>query len=91
MSRDVAQLLECLPNMHAKWVPSPVPQKLGIVVHACHPKHLEVEAGESEVQDHFPHMTSLWAASATRDPVQPKKWCSDWVPTSPSSSELLTG
>lgn len=40
MSRDVAQLLECLPNMHAKWVPSPVPQELGIVVHACHPKHL---------------------------------------------------
>lgn len=54
MSRDVVQLLECLPNMHAKWVPSPVPQKLGIVVHACHPKHLEVEAGESEVQGH-PH------------------------------------
>lgn len=52
----------CFPGMHNVWVPSPVPQKPGLVVHAYNPSAQEVKAGGSEVQD-SPWLHSRFQAS----------------------------
>lgn len=50
---------EYLPSMHESWGLISTPQKLGIMVYACHPSTLETEGG-LEAQDH-PCARQAWA------------------------------
>lgn len=53
--------------MHEAKVPSPAPQKPGIVVYTCDPSTQEVQAGESQVQG-YPQLVTSKAAWDTGTP-----------------------
>lgn len=51
------------------WLPSAVPQKVGVVIHTCDPSSQRVEIGEQEVQGHLCLQIKLRATWAACDPV----------------------